>query len=156
MNGGGIRANRMYEPGTTLSRRDILSELPFGNSTVVLEVTGQDIVDVLENSVSEIEQVAGRYLHLSGAAMRFDPAADPGSRVLEVTVGGSPVDLTATYSLAINDYLAGGGDGYAMLRDKPRIVDENAAVLMTVQLFDYIESHGEVSPMVEGRVVAVQ
>ena len=156
MNGGGIRANRIYEPGTTLSRRDILSELPFGNSTVVLEVTGQDIVDVLENSVSEIEKVAGRYLHLSGAAMRFDPAAGPGSRVLDVTVGGSPVDLHATYTLAINDYLAGGGDGYAMLRDKPRIVDENAAVLMTVQLFDYIEARGEVSPMVEGRVVAVQ
>ena len=156
VNGGGIRANRIYEPGTVLSRRDILSELPFGNSTVVLEVTGQDFVDVLENSVSQIEKVAGRFLHLSGAAMRYDPAAEPGSRILEVSVDGSPIVLTATYSLAINDYVAGGGDGYAMLRDKPRIVDENAAVLMTVQLFDYIGARGEVSPMVEGRVVAVE
>ena len=155
-NGGGIRADRLYEPGTVLTRRDIVSELPFGNSTVVLEITGQDFVDVLENGMSQIEKGAGRFLHISGAAARYDPSREPGQRLIEVTVDGEPIDLDRTYSFAINDYVAGGGDGFSMLPGKRRIVDENASVLMTVQVFDYIQSRGEISPAVEGRLVAVE
>lgn len=155
-NGGGIRADRLYDPGTVLTRRDIVSELPFGNSTVVLSITGQDFVNIMENSFSQIEKGAGRFLHVSGAKVSYDPSQNPGQRVIEVLVGGTPINLNKTYSLAINNYLAGGGDGYDMLRDKTRIVDENAAVLMTVQLFNYIQSRGEISPMVEGRLVAIQ
>lgn len=155
-NGGGIRADRLYEPGTVLSRRDIVSELPFGNSTVVLEITGQDFLAVLENGLSQIEKGAGRFLHVSGAMVRYDASREPGQRVVDVMVNGNPIDQDAIYSFAINDYVANGGDGYSMLKDKRRIVDENAAVLMTVQLFDYIESRGEISPIVDGRLVAVE
>ena len=40
INGGGIRGDRLYEPGTVLTRRDILRELPFGNVGVLLELSG--------------------------------------------------------------------------------------------------------------------
>ncbi len=156
MNGGGIRANRTYAPGTVITRRDIQSELPFGNKTVVLEVTGQDVIDALENGFSQIENGAGRFPHVSGISVVFDPSQEPGSRVVEVTKDGSPIDAAATYTLAINDYVAGGGDGYSMLEDKRRIVDEYAAVLMTVQVFDYISAAGEVAPMVDGRLARVE
>lgn len=156
VNGGGIRADRIYDPGTTLTRRDIVSELPFGNTTVVLEITGQDFVEVLENGFSQIEKVAGRFLHISGASAAYNPALEPGQRVIDVMVDGAPIELQKTYSFAVNNYVAGGGDGYSMLVDKKRIIDENAAVLMTVQIFDYIQSKGEVSPMVEGRLVATE
>ena len=155
MNGGGIRANRIYEPGTVLTRRDIQSELPFGNKTVVLEVSGQDIIDALENGFSEIENGAGRFPHVSGIEVKLDPSQAPGQRVLEVTRNGAPLDTGATFSLAINDYVAGGGDGYSIFADKRRIVDEYAAILMTVQVFDYISSRGEVAPAVEGRLTIV-
>ncbi len=154
VNGGGIRADRIYKAGSALTRRDIVSELPFGNSTVVLEITGQDFIDILENGFSEMEKGAGRFPHISGARVRYDPSRDPGSRVLEVSIGADPIDPAARFTFAVNDYVAGGGDGYAMLKDKPRIVDENAAVLMTVQLFDYISSRGAVSPMVDGRMIS--
>lgn len=155
MNGGGIRASRIYDPGTELTRRDIQSELPFGNSTVVIEVTGQDIIDALENGFSQIENGAGRFPHVSGMAVRYDPTQEPGNRVVEVSRDGAPIDPSATYTLAVNDYVAGGGDGYSMFPDKRRLVDEYAAILMTVQVFDYISRHGEVSPMVEGRLTTV-
>ena len=155
VNGGGIRANRIYEPGTVLTRRDIQSELPFGNKTVVLEVSGQDIIDVVENGLSQIEKGAGRFLHFSGISVAYDPGAEPGSRVVEVTRDGGPIDPAAMFTFAINDYVAGGGDGFAMLSDKARIVDEYAAVLMTVQVFNYLSAHGDVSPMVEGRLKIV-
>ena len=152
MNGGGIRANREYEPGTVLTRRDIQSELPFGNKTVVLEVTGQDIIDALENGFSQVENGAGRFPHVSGIEVVYDFNQPAGSRVVEVTRDGAALDPNATFSLAINDYVAGGGDGYDVFANKRRIVDENAGVLMTVQMFDYISSRGSVSPRVEGRM----
>ncbi|MFQ5970911.1 MAG: bifunctional metallophosphatase/5'-nucleotidase, partial [Alphaproteobacteria bacterium] len=65
-NGGGIRADRIYDPGTTLTRRDIQSELPFGNKTVLLELTGADVVAALENGFSRIEDVSGRFPQVSG------------------------------------------------------------------------------------------
>ncbi len=152
MNGGGIRANQVYAPGTILTRRDIQTELPFGNKTVVLEVSGQDIIDALENGYSQIEKGAGRYPHVSGIAVVYDPGAEAGQRVVSVSRDGAPLDPAGTFTLAVNDYVAGGGDGYSMLANRPRIVDEYAAVLMTVQIFDYISSRGEVSPAVEGRM----
>ena len=152
MNGGGIRANREYEPGTVLTRRDIQAELPFGNKTVVLEVTGQDIIDALENGFSQVENGAGRFPHVSGIEVVYDFSQPAGSRVVEVVRDGSALDPEATFSLAINDYVAGGGDGYDVFANKRRIVDENAGVLMTVQMFDYISSRGSVSPKVEGRM----
>jgi 2',3'-cyclic-nucleotide 2'-phosphodiesterase (5'-nucleotidase family) len=152
MNGGGIRANRTYDPGTVLTRRDIQSELPFGNKTVLLEVSGQDVIDALENGFSEIENGAGRFPHVSGLSVTFDPGMAPGSRVIEVLRDGSPIDPAQMFTLAVNDYVAGGGDGYAVFKEKTRIVDENAAVLMTVQVFNYISARGEIAPEVEGRL----
>ena len=155
-NGGGIRANRIYEPGTTLTRRDILSELPFGNKTVVLQMTGHDIVAALENGFSKIEDGAGRFPHVAGLSVRFDAGRAAGDRVIGVTRDGAPLDLDATYTLATNDYMAGGGDGYDVLENKMRIVDANAGTLMASQVIDYIAAHGSVSPVVEGRLQAIE
>ncbi len=156
MNGGGIRADREYEPGAMLTRRDIQSELPFGNRTMVLDITGKELIEALENGYSEIENGAGRFPHVSGVTVSYAPSRAPGSRVHEVIYQGEPLAPNQQLTLAINDYLAGGGDGYDMLIDAPRIIDANASVLMTVQVFDYIESRGSISPTVEGRMTVVQ
>ena len=155
-NGGGIRANRIYAPGTTLTRRDILSELPFGNKTVVLEMTGRDIVAALENGLSKIEDGAGRFPHVAGLSVRYDPGRPAGERVLEVTRDGAALDLDATLTLATNDYMAGGGDGYDVLEDRVRLVDAYAGTLMASQVIDYIAARGSVAPEVEGRLQSVE
>ncbi|NBB82844.1 MAG: bifunctional metallophosphatase/5'-nucleotidase [Alphaproteobacteria bacterium] len=153
-NGGGIRADRIYEPGTTLTRRDIQSELPFGNKTISMEVSGADIVAALENGFSAIEDVSGRFPHVSGMSVVYDPSAEPGSRVVEVTVDGAPIDPDATYVLATNDFMGRGGDGYEMFADAPRVIDELAGQLMAGQVMDYVADQGTVAPTVEGRLVA--
>ena len=154
-NGGGIRANKVYSPGTVLTRRDILSELPFGNKTVVLELTGRDIVAALENGLSKIEEGAGRFPHLSGLSVRYDPRRPAGERVIDVSRAGSALDLDATYTLATNNYLGNGGDGYAVLADKTRLVDTYAGRLMTTQVIEHIVAQGAVAPVVDGRLQAV-
>lgn len=152
-NGGGIRADRIYDPGTVLTRRNIQSELPFGNSTVSIELSGADVVAALENGFSRVEDVNGRFPHVSGLSVVFDMAMPAGERVVEVMVGDGPIDLGATYVVATNDFMARGGDGYAMFADAPRVIDALAGGLMAGQVMAYIAAAGEVSPMVEGRVV---
>ena len=151
-NGGGIRADRTYEPGTVLTRRDVQSELPFGNKTILIEVTGADIVAALENGVSAIEDGGGRYPHVSGMSFTFDAAADAGGRVTEVMVGDGLIDPGKTYTLATNDFMGNGGDGYGMFRGANRIVDANAGELMASQVIRFIETAGTIAPAVEGRV----
>lgn len=151
-NGGGIRGDKTYDAGTQLTRKDILTELPFGNVTTLLEVSGADLRAALENGVSQVEAKAGRFPQIAGMTMVYDPAAAPGSRVVEVTVGGKPLDDSATYTVATNDYMAGGGDGYASLKNGTPLIDASAAKLMATTVMDYIEAKGTIAPKVDGRI----
>ncbi|MEM8625683.1 MAG: 5'-nucleotidase C-terminal domain-containing protein [Pseudomonadota bacterium] len=150
-NGGGIRGDRQYEAGTVITRRDVLTELPFGNKTVVLELSGADIVAALENGVSEIEDGGGRYPHVSGMTFTFDASKPAGGRVGQVMVAGAPIDVAATYRLATSDFMGRGGDGYAMFADKPNVIEANAAELMAAQVIRAFET-GSAVPTLDGRV----
>ena len=134
-NGGGIRGDATYPAGTEITRKDILTELPFGNVTVLAEVAGTDLLAALENGVSQVEDTAGRFPQVSGLGFTYDPSRPPGARIVEVAVGGSPLNPGRTYRLATNDYLLGGGDGYASLtRGDHRCLGRHAAGLHPDQL----------------------
>jgi 2',3'-cyclic-nucleotide 2'-phosphodiesterase (5'-nucleotidase family) len=153
-NGGGIRGDRTYEAGATLTRKDILTELPFGNVTVMMELAGADLRAALENGVSQVEDAAGRFPQVSGMTFEFDPLRPSGRRTLEVKVGGVPLDNARTYIVATSDYLANGGDGYAVLRSGRLLIDASAGTLMASQVMDFIARQGSVAPRVEGRIVS--
>lgn len=151
-NGGGIRGDRTYDAGTVLTRKDILSELPFGNAAVLIELSGADLLATLENGVSAVEDTAGRFPQVSGLRYTYDAANEPGDRVTEVTVGNAPLDLDKTYTVATNDYIYGGGDGYEALTRGNAIIDPSGAVLLASVVMDYIEEKGEVAPKIEARI----
>ncbi len=153
-NGGGIRGNKQYAPGSEISRRDILTELPFGNKTIMIEVSGADIKAALENGVSQVENVAGRFPHVSGMTFEYDASAAAGSRVSNVMIGGNALDESAKYKLATNDYMGRGGDGYRMFSDAPRLLRELDGKLMANDVMAYIREAGTVDVKVEGRVKA--
>ncbi len=156
-NGGGIRGDRTYPPGTELTRKDILTELPFGNVTVVVELSGADLLGVLENGVSQVEDKAGRFPQVSGLRFTYDPAKPAGARVVSVEVGGEPLDPARTYRVATNDYMLGGGDGYAAFGRGRVIVDASGGTLMATTVMNYITAlGGEISPAVEGRITRVE
>jgi 2',3'-cyclic-nucleotide 2'-phosphodiesterase (5'-nucleotidase family) len=153
VNGGGIRGNRTYPAGTVLLRRDILGELPFGNKTVKLEITGGDLVTALENGFSQVEQGGGRFPQVSGMVVTVDPTRPAGSRVRSVKIAGVNLDPSATYTLATNDFMARGGDGYVALTQARNLVDAAAARLMASQVMDRIAAAGQIAPEVEDRIV---
>ncbi|NQW00064.1 MAG: 5'-nucleotidase C-terminal domain-containing protein [Rhodospirillales bacterium] len=153
-NGGGIRGDKIYAAGSTLTRKDILGELPFGNVTVLIELSGADLRAALENGVSKIEDKAGRFPQVSGLAFTYDAKAAAGSRVTAVTVAGKPIDPAATYKVATSEYMLGGGDGYSSLQNGKTLVDASGATLMATTVMNYISAQGTVSPKVENRIVA--
>src|SRR3546814_3840095 len=81
--------------------------------------------------------------------------AQPGERVKSVSVNGKPLDPTATYTVATNDFIAAGGDGYAVLTETKPLIDGDAAKYMASMVMDYIAATGEVAPKIEGRLKAV-
>ena len=152
-NGGGIRADKEYPAGTVLTRKDIFTELPFGNVTVVTELSGADILAGLENGFSQMENGAGRFPQVSGIVVEVDPSKAPGSRVVSVTIGGQPLDPAKTYKLATNDYMLGGGDGYTAFSKGKVLIDAAAGSLMASDVIDYVTATGSVAPAIEGRIV---
>lgn len=125
LNGGTIRAD-MIIPKGDLTLRDILSILPFGGELVMIEVTGDTLRQALEHGVSRSgpgeDNEPGRFPQVSGLRYTFDPTLKAGARVTEVTVGGQPLDPKKTYKLAVSSFVAGGGDGYAMLKGYKNIL----------------------------------
>jgi len=151
INGGGIRGDTVYPAGTVLKRQSVLAELPFGNRTVKLELSGADILAALENGVSKVEDGAGRFPQVSGIGFAYSAAKPAGARVSDVTVAGKPLDPAATYTLATNDFMARGGDGYTMFSTARPLIDERSSRLIANQVMDYVAARGTVSPAVEGR-----
>lgn len=109
MNGGGIRAGVSQGPVT---KSDVKRAFPFTNYSVLLEVSGKDLVEVLEYGLAAYPQPAGRFPHISGGRLAFDPKKPAGQRIQRMEIGGKPLRLDQTFTFAINDFVAFGGDGY--------------------------------------------
>ena len=153
--GGGIRGDKTYDAGQMLTRRDIATELPFGNTTVMTEITGQQVLNAMENGFSEVENGAGRFPQMSGMTVAYDPTAPAGSRVVSVKVGGSELDLDALYTLTTSSYQLGGGDGYDSLGGGRVVIDAGNGNLNVNDVIDYIIKSGGVTAALEGRIKIV-
>ncbi|AJS60070.1 5'-nucleotidase C-terminal domain-containing protein [Paenibacillus sp. IHBB 10380] len=110
-NGGGIRTS--IDAGT-ITKGGVITVLPFGNQIVTLNVSGADLKAALENGVSDYPEPKGAFPQVSGLSFQIDPSQPQGSRVHSVMVGSKALVLTATYSLATNDFMSVGGDEYTM------------------------------------------
>ena len=153
LNGGGIRAGKTYQAGARISQGDVLSELPFNNRIVVVEISGADLKRAIENGLSRLPQASGRFPQVSGIAVTFDLTRNAGSRIVTMQVGGAPLDESRTYRAAILDYLARGGDDYTMFAGANRITPDNDAPLLVNEVVAYLRTLGTAHTGVEGRMV---
>jgi 5'-nucleotidase / UDP-sugar diphosphatase len=154
LNGGGIRAAKLYQVGDTITHGDVLSELPFSNRVVVLELAGRDLRRAIENGLSLLPRPGGRFPQVSGIAVAFDAAREPGSRIVAMQVAGAALDEGRVYRVAVVDFLARGGDDYAMLREARRVTPDNDAPLLVNEVVDYVRKLGVVRAGVDGRMTA--
>jgi 2',3'-cyclic-nucleotide 2'-phosphodiesterase (5'-nucleotidase family)/predicted AlkP superfamily phosphohydrolase/phosphomutase len=135
-----------------ITRGQVLTVLPFGNVVVTLNVSGAELKTMLENGVSAMPSVDGRFPQVSGLCFTYEITAPAGSRVtsavlanLDGTCSATAVTLTAaaTYKIAENDFMASGGDGYPFFT--PRVTTQD---IMDQVLADYITATGTLTPFV--------
>ena len=157
LNGGSIRADNTINPGD-LTKRDVLSILPFSNPVVKLEVTGATIRAALEHGVSRSAEDTepGRFPQVSGLRFTFDARRPAGSRLLEVTVGGQPLDDKRTYTLATSTFVAvDAGDDYTMFRGAKFLIKPEQGQPAPEVLRRAISSVKSIAPRTDGRIKRV-
>ena len=151
INGGAIRTNRTVPPGP-LTRRDVLSLLPFTDMVVKLEIRGADLRAALEHGLAQTDRVGGGFLQLSGARVVWDPRLAPGRRIVDVSVTGKPLADDAAYTVAVPGYLVRGGDGYTVFAHAKTIVDAESGPQVSQVVIDAIAARAEIAPAVDGRI----
>ena len=120
-NGGGVRTDL---PMGNVTRGDCLAIFPFGNVLRMAEVQGKVIRQMMEHSFAGYPSEFGGFLDFSGMTVTCDPTLPVGHRIKEIKVNGVPLDDERIYTLAANDFLFAGGDGYDMLKGA-KIVGES-------------------------------
>jgi 2',3'-cyclic-nucleotide 2'-phosphodiesterase (5'-nucleotidase family) len=136
-NGGGVRAN--IKAGN-ITYNDTLTVFPFGNMGCVAEVKGQQIKDALEMASKNYPKESGGFLQVSGLTYTINSKVptnvqvdEKGNflkvngayRVTDIIVGGAPLDVNKTYTVASHNYmLKSGGDGLTMFKGSKVIRDE--------------------------------
>ncbi|MEJ8776709.1 bifunctional metallophosphatase/5'-nucleotidase [Pseudogracilibacillus sp. ICA-222130] len=158
-NGGGIRAP--IAKGE-ITNGEIIEVLPFGNDPVVATITGAELKEILEHSVSQAPNENGGFLHVAGMKYYFDSKKEVGDRVIDMQVlkNGEymPIDLQQTYTVTTNQFTAQGGDGFetfAKVYEEGRVT--NIGEVDWEQLRDYMVEeeylNGKVNPEREGRIL---
>lgn len=147
-NGGGIRAS--IEIGD-VTMKDMKTVFPYGNTIAIVEVTGAQLLKLLEASTCSTPAAIGAFPQVSGIEFTIDTTipyangaqypdstyyapANPGARIKNVKVNGQALDLNRTYTLATNDFLAAGGDTYYLLKN---LSSYDTGVALEDALIDY-------------------
>lgn len=151
-NGGGLRSSIDAGPVTM---GEVLTVLPFQNTLSTFFVTGQTVLEALENGLSQVEEGAGRFPQVAGLRFAWDPAAAPGARVrmVEVRENGAwaPLDPARTYGVVSNNYVRNGGDGYRMFRDAENVYDFGPDLADVTA--EFLAAHSPYRPFTDGRIV---
>lgn len=155
-NGGGIRA-AIEEGPITIG--EIISVLPFGNDPVVVELSGEEIKQILEHSVSQAPAESGGFLHVAGMKFTYDSTKESGSRVISmyVKVNGEYQEIQANqkYLVTTNNFTAKGGDGFdvfAKAYQEGRVQDIGEIDWEQLRKYMVEDLGGVVDPVLEGRI----
>jgi 5'-nucleotidase/UDP-sugar diphosphatase len=144
-NGGNIRTELPKGP---LTREQILTVLPFENYLYIASLKGSDLIELF-NFIGTVPQGNGGFPQFS-KEVRYTLDV-PNKRVTNLTIGGAPVDPNRTYRFCTNDYLLGGGDGYAVLKKAQEPF--NTSLLLSYVVIEYIASqNGVITPSTDGRM----
>ncbi|GKY87444.1 bifunctional metallophosphatase/5'-nucleotidase [Sinisalibacter aestuarii] len=152
-NGGGVRAS--IDAGE-VTKGEVLTVLPFQNTLSTFFVSGQVMIDALENGVSQVEEGAGRFPQIAGLKFTWDAAAEPGSRVSDVMVADGmdwkPIDPAAEYGVVSNNFVRNGGDGYSMFVNASNVYDFGPDLADVTA--EYLAERSPYTPYVDGRISA--
>lgn len=157
-NGGGLRAD-IAAGDVTFGQA--LTVLPFGNTLFALDLTGQEVIDLMEASVGKVG--GGGFLqHSRDLRMTYCAEAagctnplKAGGKVTSIRIAGQPVDASKTYRLATNNFTAAGGDGYDVLKaacQRPGNYCRDTGIVLLDLLVARLKNGTPLSASLDGRI----
>ncbi len=147
-NAGGLRADL---PEGEITIGNVQDAFPFYNDLVVLEMTGRQIAQVLEQGLTLLRGM----IQVSGLQARYDLSKPFGERLLQLSIAGKPADPERTYRVAANSFLAEGGDLYKTFTECRWIEHINKDVAALV--IEYLKDHREpIELPPSGRLIPVE
>lgn len=151
-NAGGIRVDL---PAGNLTNSSIYQVMPFDNTLCTMDLTGQQIKDILEQGCKLLKG----QIQISGLKFEYNASLPEGSRVTKMTkADGTEIALDATYSIVTNDFMMGGGDNYVTFKDATNKV--NTYRLIRDEMIKWIQAETDagrvIHPVVDGRVTEVK
>jgi 5'-nucleotidase len=122
-NGGGIRSD--LTSSLTVSFGQLFNVMPFNNNLVSMDLTGQELLRLLEQQWESPQPKGGRVMPVSNGFSYTWDASQPegaapgkGQRVVQgsMKLNGEPIDMNRSYRITVNSFMASGGDNYTVLR----------------------------------------
>jgi len=166
INSGTLRADSIIAAGI-LRMRDLVNLLPMLDEMCVLELSGLQVMKVLENSVSQYPRLEGRFVQVSGIKFTFDAAKPAGERIVvdSVLIDGKALEKEKKYTVATKDYLRSGKDGYDVFKEVVCLADGEQTGVLPNAVREHLEAvsgpikddtaAAGIKPEVEGRIVCL-
>ncbi|MFB7274758.1 bifunctional metallophosphatase/5'-nucleotidase [Streptomyces sp. NPDC056244] len=165
MNPGGIRSDLVYaasgaEGDGVVTYGEAFTVQPFTNMMNVFDLTGAQIVTALQQQVSGANAASPKILQVSnGFTYTLDMTKTGADRVLTDTVklNGEPIDPAKTYRVAMNEFLGGGGDGFAVLaQGKNKLVGPSDLDLLNAYLAANTSAQSPLAPPAANRITIIR
>jgi len=152
-NSGGIRSS--IDAGE-VTMGEVLGVLPFQNTLSTFEISGAGVIAALENGVSQVEEVKGRFPQVAGIKFTWDASVAPNEgRIVEVMVadgdGWVAIDPAKIYGVVTNNYVRGGGDGYKVFATDGMNAYDFGPDLADV-MAEYLAAKGGYTAYMDGRI----
>ena len=136
-------------PSGALTTGDHFTIQPAKLNLIKLEMTGQQIFDLLNQQWAG-DSDRGRFLQVSGLSYSWDAHRPVGQRVVAVEKDGQPLNRQAVYTVAVNEYLAGGGDNFTTLTQAANPV---VGPFLAEALIQYMQTRPQpLDASIEGRI----
>jgi len=147
LNSGGIRASI---PEGDITMGHVLNTLPFSNILITMEITGADLLKILEHGISLYPEPVGQHIQVSGIHFEFDPDAEQGGKVTSITMADSGAfDISKTYTVVTIEFIAAGGDGYETIINRQNLIYYGS----DAEAFaDYLKTNPVIKSEAENRV----
>lgn len=149
INAGDIRTR--LAPGN-ITRKDLYSLLPFSNQLVILKLTGSQLKKAMEHGLSNVKSGSGAFPQISGIRLKYDSSREPGNRITSIEVNEKPIINDHIYHIATTDFLATGGDGYTVFKNK-QPYDTGLSIFSIVE--KALIQKNNIHPVKEGRIIDI-
>lgn len=148
MNGGGIRSSLNKGP---VNSADVEKVLPFKNNGIVVKLKGKELKENFLNSLQalKVPKLSGAFLQVAGLMVEYDLVND---KVSIADRNGNPIQDDKEYTLAFNDYIKNGGDGYNF-RQSIELENYITGKSLKELVAQFIRKKGKISPLKDGRII---